>query len=150
AVRAARARCLLLDARPGARGVLLATTAPPAIVERVAADDGGQVWVANHNAPDQTVVGGEAEAVGRLAEHLTAEGFQCRSLAVPPPFHPPPLADAAPPLARALAGAELRPPRIPLLSSVTNRYVADPEDIRGNLVEQLTRPVRYVELVERL
>ena len=36
------------------------------------------------------------------------------------------------------------------MSSVTNKYVAEPAEILNNLVVQMTQPVRYVELVERL
>ena len=44
----------------------------------------------------------------------------------------------------------MRPACIPLLSSVSNRYEADPLSIRDNLVDQLTEPVRYPELIHRL
>jgi malonyl CoA-acyl carrier protein transacylase/NAD(P)-dependent dehydrogenase (short-subunit alcohol dehydrogenase family) len=81
---------------------------------------------------------------------LAAEGLSCRLLPVPSPFHTPLLADTQAPLAQALSQEALLPPRVPLLSSVTNRYVADPLELRANLVQQMIEPVRYVQLIERL
>ena len=53
-------------------------------------------------------------------------------------------------LKQTLDVLRMRPPRVPFFSSVTNRYVAEPDEIRANLAAQLTTPVRWVELVERL
>ncbi len=150
AIRVTRARCELIEASPGARGVMLSTTAPREIVERMTEALGGAAWIANHNAPDQSVIGGEEGAVTRLAAELTRAGYAAQPLPVPRPFHTPLLADVRDPLQRVLNEARILPPRIPLLSSVTNRYVSDPFDIRDNLVDQLTRPVAYVDLIERL
>jgi acyl transferase domain-containing protein len=49
----------------------------------------------------------------------------------------------------SLAEVNFAPPRVPLISSVTNKYVADPDDIRDNLALQMVTPVRYVDLVQR-
>jgi acyl transferase domain-containing protein len=45
--------------------------------------------VANHNAPDQIVVGGQREAVLELESRLASEGFEQQVLPVPHPFHTP-------------------------------------------------------------
>ena len=145
-----RARCELIEASPRARGVMLSTTAPREIVEHMAKTLGAAAWMANHNAPDQCVIGGEEDAVARLGRELTRAGFAAQRLPVPRPFHTPLLGDVQDPLRRVLAAADILPPRIPVLSSVTNRFVSDPLDIRDNLVAQLTRPVAYVDLIERL
>ncbi|HYB72701.1 MAG TPA: C45 family autoproteolytic acyltransferase/hydrolase [Candidatus Sulfotelmatobacter sp.] len=150
AIRVTRARCEAIEASPQADGVMLSTTAPPEAVQRLAAGIPGTLCVANHNAPDQTVVGGRREAVLQLESRLASEGFEAQVLPVPRPFHTPLMAPVKDPLRRVLEGERVRPVRIPLLSSVTNRYVADPSDIRANLVEQLTAPVRYVDLIRRL
>ena len=51
---------------------------------------------------------------------------------------------------RTLDALSIHPPRVPMLSTVTNRYVAEPDEIRSNLAAQLTTPVRYFELVQRI
>jgi len=150
AIRVTRARGELVAASRGRQGVLMATTAPPDVVERLRSVAGGEVYVALHNAPDQTVVGGERGAVARLETLLAAEGFENQLLPVPGPFHTPLLGDVAEPLRVVLARERLLPPRIPVLSSVTNRYVADPPEVRENLAAQLASPLRYVDLVRRL
>jgi acyl transferase domain-containing protein len=150
AIRITRARCEAIEASPQAEGVMLSTAAPPEAVERLASGIRGTLCMANHNAPDQTVVGGEREAVLQLEARLGSEGFERQWLPVPRPFHTPLMAPVQEPLRRALEGERVLPPRIPFLSGVTNRYVADPSDIRANLVEQLTAPVRYVDMIRRL
>ncbi|HTM52784.1 MAG TPA: phosphopantetheine-binding protein, partial [Pirellulales bacterium] len=102
------------------------------------------------NAPDQTVVGGTPEVLAQLAEQLTAARHKCQMLPVPCPFHTPLMEGVGPLLKRTLDTLRMRPPRVPMLSSITNRYVAEPDDIRANLAAQLTTPVRYVDLVERI
>lgn len=150
ALRITDARCRFIAASEGSIGMLMATEADPAIVETLRDGIEGVVGLANHNAPDQTVFGGEADAVAELDRRLTAAGYNNRRLPVPRPFHTSLMAPVQAPLREALAAEYLRPPVVPFLSSVTNRYVADPIDIRDNLVAQLTKPILYVDLVQRL
>ncbi len=151
AIEVTRARCRAIT-ESGVTGGMLATTASieqaaQLLNERGAAED---VFIANVNAPEQTVVAGGIEAVRRVAEQLQSRGYETRELPVPAPFHTPLMDPVRARLQTELAGIRLCPPVIPFLSSVTNRYTADPLDQRDNLVEQLVKPVRYVELVQRL
>ncbi len=150
ALRVTDARCRQIQASERCQGVLMATTATPEVFESHRAGVEGMVCLANHNAPDQTVFGGDPAAVGEVDRRLVAAGYQTRALPVPRPFHTPLMADVQEPLRKVLEAASLLPARVPLLSSVTNRYVSDPIEIRDNLVTQLTRPIYYVALVERL
>ncbi len=145
-----RARCDGIQRCSTGRGRLLATTAEPDVVARIGARLVGKVFVANHNAPDQTVVGGSIEALQQLAELLRAESYQTRQLAVPCPFHTPLMRDAAAPLRQALLTAEIRAPQVPMVSVVTNRPVHTPDEIRANLIAHLTTPVRYVDLIRSI
>src|SRR5262249_51790913 len=79
-----------------------------------------------------------------------ARGHKAQLLSVPCPYHTPLMAGSGEILKRTLDTLRMRAPRVPMLSSVTNRYVAEPEDIRANLAAQLTTPVRYVDLVNRI
>ncbi len=80
------------------------------------------------------MVGGSAQALAEFSALLEAEGMNPRSLPVPRAFHTPLLADTQELLRTALASEVLLPPQVPLLSSVTNRYVAEPAELRQNLV----------------
>lgn len=149
ALRATLARCAAIEACRNARGLMLSTTAPADVVEPLCREI-GDLYVSHYNAPDQTVAGGREEPVHKLAEAITARNYQTKILKVPGAFHTPLMQDVKEPFGRGLAEVPLEPPRIPLLSSVTNRYVAEPAEIRDNLVVQLTAPIHYAELVTRL
>ena len=108
------------------------------------------IFLSHENAPDQTVVAGEAGEVQAFAAQLRSAGFESRPLAVPRAFHTPLMAGAQPPFAAALEKSWIVPPRTAFMSSVSGRLVSDPVEIRANLVAQLTAPVNYVELIRRL
>ena len=95
------------------------------------------------------MAGGTKPAVALLAQAVTQHSYQAKILDVPAAFHTALMEPVKPAFAQALDAIPLRPPVVPFLSSVTNRYVADPLDVRQNLVEQLTKPVEYVALSEQ-
>jgi len=150
AIHITRERTRSVESRESTKGVLLSTTAPLELVETLLTHFPGGVHLASHNAPDQTVVGGTADAVQGLKRLLEAEGFATRSLAVPRPYHTPLLRDAQPAFADAVARLPIQAPRIPFLSSVSRQLVRTADDVRRNLVDQLVSPVRYVQLIEQL
>ncbi len=129
---------------------MLSVAATGTLVERLCRQVGGNVFAANYNAPDQTVVGGDEESISRLEAQLKADKVPYRRLAVPRPFHTPLMADTQAPLAAGLAPIAMTAPRVPVLSTVTNRLVASPDEMRANLVAQMTSPVRYVDLIGQL
>ncbi|HUG92877.1 MAG TPA: C45 family autoproteolytic acyltransferase/hydrolase [Planctomycetaceae bacterium] len=150
AVRATAERCKAIEACARSAGVMLSTSAPADAIERLLPGVAGRVSISHRNAPDQTVCGGEAAAVRELAALVEREGFKTKILDVPAAFHTSLMEDVREPFGRGLAGIPLEPPRVPLLSSVTNRYVSEPDDIRHNLVVQMTQPVHWTGLIERL
>ncbi len=150
AIRATRVRCEAIEASRGSCGAMLSVLLAAPALEKICRALGGALYLANYNAPQQTVVGGSTPDIQRLAARLQAEGVTARVLAVPRPYHTPLMAETKLALRQGLEPLPIRPPRAPLLSSVTNGYVAEPAEIKANLVEQMTAPVRYVELIERL
>lgn len=150
ALVATSGRCAAINACRNANGLLVSTNAEASIAQSICSRNPGQVSVSHFNAPEQTVIGGEASAIQQVVEALQAQGFLAKVLNVPAAFHTPLMEEVKIPFWRSLEGIPLTPPTIPLLSSVTNRYVADPADIRENLVLQMTRPVNYVDLATRL
>jgi acyl transferase domain-containing protein/acyl carrier protein/NAD(P)-dependent dehydrogenase (short-subunit alcohol dehydrogenase family) len=149
-VRVTRARCDAIELTPSTRGAMLATTATPEMINQLAKRFGRPLFIANHNAPDQTVVAGQREIIEDFAMVVVRESFQARLLAVPCPFHTPIMKDAAIALEQSLADFPTGQPSVPVLSVVTNDYVHTPEEIRANLVAHMTQPVRYVELIRRV
>ena len=136
--------------RPGAMLAISATAAEIAPLVAAAQAEGDAVYLSHRNAPRQTVVAGETSDVERFAERLAAADFAMQRIDVPYPYHTPLLHGAVAPLRAALELLPLQPPRLPLLSHVSLRYAAEPAELRDNLAAQLTQPVRYVELIERL
>ncbi|MFO1093172.1 MAG: C45 family autoproteolytic acyltransferase/hydrolase [Planctomycetaceae bacterium] len=151
AIEMTRARCAAI-ASCGVQGGMLATGMPADRLQELLQESewSRRVFLANHNAPDQTIVAGSTEALREFAERLRTAGHASRLLAVPAPFHTPLMAPVRDMLHATASGCSFRPPNRPLLSSVTNRYTTEPEELRNNLVEQQVRPVHYVDLVRRL
>ncbi len=106
---------------------------------------------ANYNAPAQVVIAGHKAAVERACERAKVLGAK-RALPLPvsAPFHSSLLRPAGERLAVALAGVELRAPRVPLVNNVDVAVESDPARIRDALVRQAYGPVRWVEVVRRL
>ncbi|QDU40500.1 Phthiocerol/phenolphthiocerol synthesis polyketide synthase type I PpsA [Maioricimonas rarisocia] len=150
AVSLTRARVDSIEQNVTVEGGMLSTNAPAPFVEETAQLFGGTVFVANHNAPDQVVAGGTSPAVAGLQRLLEAEGYVARTLAVPRPFHTPLMKPAEEPFRQALQQISMQSPGNGFVSSVTNQPVADAQAVRENLARQLTEPVRYVDLIERI
>jgi [acyl-carrier-protein] S-malonyltransferase len=111
------------------------------------AAEGDVCAVANDNAPGQVVVSGHKAAVERASELVKAAGGRAMPLPVSAPFHCPLMAPAAEAMADALGKADLRSPLVPIFANVTAAPVADPDEIKRLLVEQVTGTVRWRESV---
>jgi [acyl-carrier-protein] S-malonyltransferase len=98
--------------------------------------------VANDNSPQQVVLSGAREALPLAAAAAKELGLRALELPVAGAFHSPMMAAAAPELAAALDRVRIDPPRVPVLSAVT---AAPFEDVREQLVQALTMPVRWRE-----
>ncbi|NIL97509.1 MAG: acyltransferase domain-containing protein, partial [Planctomycetales bacterium] len=150
AIRVTRARCDGIAACAQANGGMVVTDASSEVVEQSIRQSCLPVYLANHNAPQQTVVGGPNDELENLVRLLETQNFSARFLPVPCPFHTPLMAKAVGPLSEALRAANIKMPNVPLYSVATNRPVASVEEIRDNLVAHMTTPVRYVDLIEKL
>ncbi len=136
------------EAVPPGEGAMAAILKLPleAIQEALAELEG--VEVANLNSPEQTVISGRREAVEEAAERLREKRARVVFLPVSAPFHSSLMAPAKERLARDLAQVTLRKPRFPVYSNVTARPEEDPGRIRELLLEQITAPVRWVEILK--
>ncbi|MFI1212473.1 ACP S-malonyltransferase [Streptomyces sp. NPDC020802] len=108
----------------------------------------GLVQVANYNEPLQTVISGHAYAVevaGKAA--LAAGADQVVPLDVGAPFHCSLMAPVVEEFTEALAAHAFADPVLPVISSVSGRWIRSGEEARELLRRQLTGPVRWVEVL---
>jgi len=110
--------------------------------------DGAVCVAANDNAPGQIVISGTRIAVQRALEIAALRGAR-RSVMLPVsgPFHCPLMAPVADVMAEALSNVNIQSPAVPLVSNVTALPVTEPEQIRSQLVRQVTGMVRWRESV---
>ncbi|HEX9593459.1 MAG TPA: ACP S-malonyltransferase [bacterium] len=111
----------------------------------------GEVWPANFNSPEQTVIAGRTAAVeAAMAAALAAGAKKAMRLVVSGPFHTPLMAPAGERLAELLATTAIQPPRCPLINNAEAAPLVEPEAIRTSLVRQISSPLLWVESVQRL
>ncbi|MFP5353821.1 MAG: ACP S-malonyltransferase [Gemmatimonadota bacterium] len=158
AVRLVRTRGDLMQQvgteRPGAMAAILGDLSVPidALCARASADpEGGLVVAANYNCPGQVVISGEVAGVERaMALCREAGAKRAMRLNVSGAFHSPLMAPARDGLAAAIAKAGFAAPTVPIYANVTADRVTDAATAERLSVEQLTAPVRWTEVVERL
>jgi [acyl-carrier-protein] S-malonyltransferase len=108
----------------------------------------GNVWVANDNAPGQIVLsGGKAELERALQLSLARGAKRAIPLAVSIASHSPLMSSAALSFARILERTPLNRASVPVVANVRASAISEAEDIRQELVQQITSPVRWVESV---
>jgi [acyl-carrier-protein] S-malonyltransferase len=113
--------------------------------------EGGIVVPANYNSPGQIVISGEVSGVEKAMELCkTAGAKRALKLNVSGAFHSPLMSPARDGLRDALAQATMHRAGVPVYANVSTEPVCDPATARALLVEQLTAPVRWIELVQRL
>ncbi len=138
--------------RPGAMAAILGLD--EAKVEeacRRASANGASVVPANYNTPEQLVISGEIAAVERameLAKELGAK--RAVRLKVSGAFHSPLMEVARDGLSQALRKAEFREPAFPVFCNVSATAVTTPAEAQRLLLEQLTSPVRWTDVVRSL
>lgn len=113
-----------------------------------ASREGEPVQVANYNCPGQVVISGAEAAVRRAVELATAQGARRTVvLDVSIPAHSALMAPIKETFAQVIEEAPLQAPTVPVLGNLTARPLETEEDIRRELVEQLTGSVRWTESV---
>jgi [acyl-carrier-protein] S-malonyltransferase len=120
-------------------------------VEIACARVGGDVWVANYNAPGQVVVAGAPDAVqeaGRIAKELG--GKRLMPLPVSGAFHTPFMAPARDRLRKAIDQIEIRSPQGVVVANVDAAPHDDTDDWQGLLNAQLCSPVRWRQTLHTL
>ena len=121
------------------------------VVEETCAEIDGVVVAANYNCPGQLVISGEIEAVEKACEVLTEKGAR-RALVLPVggAFHSPLMEPAREELAAAIEATTFSEPICPVYQNVVAKAVTDPEEIKANLIAQLTAPVKWTQCVQAM
>lgn len=120
-------------------------------VEEICSQIKGIVVPANYNCPGQLVISGETSAVEEACEALKAAGAK-RALLLPVngAFHSPLMQPAQEKLAQAIEGVKFNNPILPIYQNVTTTPVTDPEEIKKNLIAQLTGPVKWTQTIQNM
>ena len=121
------------------------------VVEDICAEIDGVVVAANYNCPGQLVISGSIEAVDAACEQLKAAGAR-RALRLPVggAFHSPLMEPAKVELQAAIEAAPFKAPVCPVYQNVDAKPYTDPEQIKANLIAQLTAPVRWTYIVQNM
>ncbi len=137
--------------RPGAMAAVVGLDAETVGALCADAAGGAALAPANFNAPAQTVVSGDAEAVERLLALVAARGLgRAVRLPVGAAFHSPLMRAVADELDGVTAGLAWRAPDVPIAANASGGLVATAEGVRRALVTQVAAPVRWVSCVHAL
>lgn len=120
-------------------------------VEEICSQIKGIVVPANYNCPGQLVISGETSAVEEACEALKAAGAK-RALLLPVngAFHSPLMQPAQEKLAKAIEGVKFNNPILPIYQNVTTTAVTGPEEIKKNLIAQLTGSVKWTQTIQNM
>ena len=106
------------------------------------------VFIANLNAPDQTVVSGTRLCFDRLAAAVNKAGGTCKKLNVTGPWHSPYLKEAYEQFQTWVRPIDFKPPCIPLILNRTGQSEPDPQKIKDLVTESLIHPVCFTKCME--
>ena len=137
------------ESRPGTMAAII--NLPEETISRICNSCDGIVVLANYNSRRQIVISGETEAVSQACIRMKEEGAR-RALVLPVggAFHSPLMESAREELAECIMQTEFRNPVCPIYQNVTARPTIDPDEIKDNLLRQLTSPVRWTHTVENM
>lgn len=146
---AARGRAIVESAQ-GELGTMAAVAADREQTQAILAGV-AEVWLANVNAPTQTIISGTRRGIEEAVRRCEAAGVRARPIPVACGFHSPLVAPARDRLAAHLATTAFAAPRIPVFSNTSAApYPCDPQAIAAVLTEHLTKPVRFAEQIEAM
>ena len=115
-------------------------------VEKICTDVGGIVVPANYNCPGQLVISGTIGSIDEACEIMTNAGAR-RAIKLPVggAFHSPLMAPAQEQLKKAIDATTIDKPICPIYQNTVAKAITDPDEIKENLINQLTSPVRWTQ-----
>ncbi|GGH31142.1 ACP S-malonyltransferase [Sphingobacterium alkalisoli] len=120
-------------------------------VEKICAQIEDVVVPANYNCPGQLVISGSVEGVDKACALLTEAGAKrALKLNVGGAFHSPLMEPAKVELQAAIEATEIKAPSCPIYQNVDAKPYTDPQQIKANLIAQLTGAVRWTQTVQHM
>ena len=121
------------------------------IVEEICQSINGVVVPANYNCPGQLVISGSNEAIAEACQKLTDAGAR-RALQLPVggAFHSPLMEPAQIELAAAIKSTPFKEGDCPIYQNVTAKAETNPEEIKSNLIKQLTASVKWTQTMQQM
>lgn len=121
------------------------------VVEEVCDSLGNEVMAANYNCPGQLVISGGVAAINKACEILKEKGAR-RALVLPVSggFHSIYMEPAREELANAIEEVTFNPPICPIYQNVTTTAMTDPNEIKKNIINQLTAPVKWTQSIQHM
>ncbi|MHA6696858.1 ACP S-malonyltransferase [Chryseobacterium sp. A301] len=137
------------DSNPGSMAAILGLD--DALVEEICEQIDGIVVPANYNCPGQLVISGETAAVELACEKLKEAGAKrALMLSVNGAFHSPLMQPAQDRLASAIQTTKFRKATLPIYQNISTLPVTDENQIKENLISQLTGPVKWTQSVQNM
>ena len=137
------------DAVPGTMAAIIKLD--DSTIEHICEETEGLVGAANYNCPGQVVISGEKEAVMAACEKMKEAGAKrALPLQVGGAFHSPLMEPARKQLAEAIEATTFHTPICPIYQNVDARPHTDTDEIKQNLLLQLTSPVRWTDSVMQM
>ena len=121
------------------------------ICKKISSETGEVVVPANYNCPGQLVISGSVKGIEIACEQLKAAGAK-RALVLPVggAFHSPLMISAKDELAKAIHSTTFNIPTCPVYQNVTATAVVEPNEIKNNLIDQLTGAVRWTQCIQSM
>lgn len=140
------------EAVPGTMAAIIAL--PDETIEKICAEVSAEVDTvvpANYNCPGQLVISGKEEAINAACTRLKEAGAK-RALVLPVSgaFHSPLMQPAQQELEEAIAKTNFHTPKCPIYQNVDGKAHTDPEEIKANLIKQLTASVMWTQEVQNM
>ena len=140
------------EANPGTMAAVIGL--PDETIENICAEVSTPeniVVAANYNCPGQLVISGSMDAINVACEKLKAAGAKrALPLKVGGAFHSPLMQPAKEELEKAIQSTSFKTPKCPVYQNVDGKPHTDPEEIKANLIAQLTSSVKWTSSVQNM
>ena len=140
------------EAKPSTMAAVIGL--PDETIEKICEESSSEAEIvvpANYNNPGQLVISGDINAVNTACEKLKEAGAKrALVLKVGGAFHSPLMQPAKDELESAISNTTFHTPKVPVYQNVDAKAHTNPEEIKANLIAQLTAPVRWTEEVTNM
>jgi [acyl-carrier-protein] S-malonyltransferase len=120
------------------------------LVETICSEVDAAVVPANYNTPSQLVISGSLEGVAEASKRLEEKGARVIPLTVGGAFHSPLMDSAKQSLQEAIESTTFSTPNCPIYQNVTAKPTTSVDEIRTNLINQLTGSVRWSQTIQTM